>query len=437
MFTSKDIKAKILYNLCTRPEQVQWFTFYDCAYRYSLVLLAFCWALVTSPISFFVYTLEYNTIWYGKVLGYAMSIFFPVMPAFLCVTQVFVIIKKKFFDKSNWQDDGPGRVFFVKPKNPIGSFIWDCYLTQSMYVGQYFLVGTNKKAIEHTWVDTILTKDFWRNHLKDVNARVPRELARHDYDKFTRDNSYDIGNVVVKIHDSYLGIGDSFWRRGEDFNTVDELEEKVCKEYKGKEALVLEWVEPDPALGVHSLDIITVRTPDDDVKVLSVLVWADCTGSSSHTTHAGYTIDLETETVVAPTGWYSPFFATQSDSLVGTKYKGIREACEDAVQAHKNIKHKWLTAVGWDCMIMENDEVVFFEGNFAGARTPRRMFLSLDHLTAFIQHLFWPFGGKGSVRPGNQGFFSHTTGGNASIKALGFLVTAIVSTFFALAAAQK
>jgi hypothetical protein len=30
--------------------------------------------------------------------------------------------------------DGPGRVFFLKPKNPIAAFIWDCYLTQSMCV---------------------------------------------------------------------------------------------------------------------------------------------------------------------------------------------------------------------------------------------------------------------------------------------------------------
>ena len=35
---------------------------------------------------------------------------------------------KSLFETSNWQTDGPGRVFFMKPDNPIGSFIWDCAL---------------------------------------------------------------------------------------------------------------------------------------------------------------------------------------------------------------------------------------------------------------------------------------------------------------------
>ena len=35
---------------------------------------------------------------------------------------------KSLFETSNWQTDGPGRVFFMKPSNPIGSFVWDCAL---------------------------------------------------------------------------------------------------------------------------------------------------------------------------------------------------------------------------------------------------------------------------------------------------------------------
>lgn len=67
-------------------------------------------------------------------------------------------------------------------------------------------------------------------------------------------------------------------------------------------------------------------------------------------------------------------------------------------------RYKWLTAVGWDCMIMKGDEVVFFEGNFAGARTPRRMFMSFSHFWAFTTSMFWPFGSGNSVRPGAQAF---------------------------------
>jgi len=58
----------------------------------------------------------------------------------------------------------------------------------------------------------------------------------------------------------------------------------IGNEFDGRLALVLELVRPKPELGVHSLDIITMRTPDDDVKVISVLLWADCTTDSSHST---------------------------------------------------------------------------------------------------------------------------------------------------------
>jgi hypothetical protein len=68
------------------------------------------------------------------------------------------------------------------------------------------------------------------------------------------------------------------------------------------------------------------------------------------------------------------------------------------VEAHKNIEHKWLTAVGWDMMVME-DELVFFEGNFAGARTPRRIFLSFSNLLEFMTNYFWPFGSENNITP--------------------------------------
>jgi len=83
----------------------------------------------------------------------------------------------------------------------------------------------------------------------------------------------------------------------------------LAKEYEGKmDVLVLELVRPKASEGVHSIDIITMRTPEDEVKVLSCLFWTDCTTDSSHSTQAGYTIDVETETVVAPADWYSVYF---------------------------------------------------------------------------------------------------------------------------------
>ena len=43
-------------------------------------------------------------------------------------------------------------------------------------------------------------------------------------------------------------------------------------------------------------------------------------------------------------------------------------------------------------MVMKNGEVVFFEGNFAAARIPRRMFLAPQNLHEFIRMFAWPFG---------------------------------------------
>ena len=186
--------------------------------------------------------------------------------------------------------EGPGRVFFVKPPNPIASFIWDLYLNQSMFVGQYLLVGTNDDAIEHTWFDSLLTKDFWRGALDGVGARLPRQLGEWNDTEYTSYHPLGDSDVVVKLPDSYLGIGDSFWNKGKDYNTEEELVALLAKEYAGKkDVLVLELVRPKKSEGVHSIDIITMRTPNDEVRVLSCLFWTDCTTDSSHSTQAGLT----------------------------------------------------------------------------------------------------------------------------------------------------
>jgi len=210
---------------------------------------------------------------------------------------------------------------------------------------------------------------------------------------------------VIKLPDAYLGIGDSFWNHGVDYSREAELQERMAneKQYAGKEALVLELVRPKKDMGVHSVDIVTMRTPDDKVKILTCLIWTDCTTSSSHSCEAGYTIDVETETIIAPTAWYSPYFMTQKSDKLGQVIPGVKKCCEQAVAAHMALKEKWLVAVGWDCMIQENG-AVFFEGNFAGARTPRRVFLSIETFKEFVFNYFWPFGNGTSARPGRQAY---------------------------------
>jgi hypothetical protein len=166
-------------------------------------------------------------------------------------------------------------------------------------------VGTHPDAIDHTWYDSILTKHFWRETLEGVNARLPRKLGTWDGKALEvhYEGAIERCDLVVKIPDSYLGIGDSFWNKGRDFKTLDDVITLLKRDqsdggYLGKEALVLELVRPKASLGVHSMDVVTIRTPGDGVKVLSALLWTDCTTDSSHSCQAGYVLDVETETVV-------------------------------------------------------------------------------------------------------------------------------------------
>lgn len=208
------------------------------------------------------------------------------MPLAMILMELCKVVKSYW--EVDWMMEGPGRVFFIKPDGMVKSFMWGCYITQSCFIGQFFLCGTSDNAIQHTWYDTILTKNFWRKTLTEVDARLPRDLAHWDGKGNLTLNYPDLmckGDIVIKINDSYLGIGDAFMSLGKDYKTVEDIRAKLSEDtYKGKEALVLELVRPKKSLGVHSFDIITMRTPDDDVKVISILLWTDCTTQSSHST---------------------------------------------------------------------------------------------------------------------------------------------------------
>ena len=68
---------------------------------------------------------------------------------------------------------------------------------------------------------------------------------------------------------------------------------------------------------------------------------------------------------------------------MGTKLPGLRGAVELAIEAHRDALRElpWLRMVGWDLMLTDNGPV-FFEGNFAQMRLPRRVFLTWDTLLA-------------------------------------------------------
>jgi len=400
----KSLTLPGLFTRCatagTKGERV-FFSTYDMVYRYALTVLMYYWCLVTSPVAFTYYTFKHHLLWYGTFQGLVLFCFLPIMPIGIALLVCCQRVKGLFV--KDWMMEGPGRVFFVKPKGFFAAFLWDCFLNQSMFIGQFLLAGSSDDAIQHTWQDAILTKDYWRSALTKVGARLPKELGRWTGEKVEWFYPLGTADVVVKLPDAYLGIGDSFWNHGKDYKTQGDLEKRMKEEYDGKEALVLELVRPKKDMGVHSIDIITMRTPDDKVQVLSVLLWTDCTTDSSHSCQAGYTVDVETEKIIAPTAWYSPAFVQQKSDMVGQVVPGTKKAVEQAVAAHKLLNEKWLVAVGWDCMIQESGSI-FFEGNFAGARTPRRMFLSAATLKEFVCNYFWPFGTGTSTRPGRQAF---------------------------------
>lgn len=266
------------------------------------------------------------------------------------------------------------------------------------------MIGTNPNGIQHTWEDTILTKSFWRRHFTKSGASTPKELAvwdgngKIDYHVDQKKTA----KAIIKVDNSYLGMGDKIVK---DFDLSTEkgkkdIKEIFEKEYKNQKALLLDFVLPNNKLKTHTLDIVTIKCPDGNYQVLSCLFWGDCQEDTSHTATAAYTIDVGTEQIASQLAQYCVYFNKEvRTGPIGRKIPGIQEACRLAIEAHKNVnkEQEWLTAVGWDCMITEDSQVVFFEGNFACARCPRNMFLNASNLKDFITDFFWPFDANKSV----------------------------------------
>jgi hypothetical protein len=315
----------------------------------------------------------------------------------LCGIEVLKRLKDAMpWAETDWKLKGPGRVFFERPPSLLASLLLDFYLSLSVFSGTFLQYGTDRDALTHTWYDEITTKEYWFGLLDKAGARRPLQLAAWD-GSAVRNVGPGVGhgtcNVVCKLSDSYLGIGDKVLKRGEDFSSLADVQRvlAVDPEYKGKPAVISEFVRPTTSISlssngfgaVHSLDILTIRT-QHGVRVLNALLWTDCETWSSHSCMAGYILDVHSETVVAPTAWYSPHFAKQSATLLGTRLPGVREACEAAVAAHEACELPWMTTIGWDAMITP-DGVFFFEGNVAAYRTPRRMFLTPSLTAEFLK----------------------------------------------------
>mmetsp|Transcript_11411 Transcript_11411/g.35234 ORF Transcript_11411/g.35234 Transcript_11411/m.35234 type:complete len:407 (-) Transcript_11411:386-1606(-) len=352
----------------------------------------FYYGLLTQPATFIRFSYRYNKLWCGGWLGgLAMTLVLPATPFIFAGLEWAKRLKTTLVPHEDWKTAGPGRTWFTPPKSMLATLVFDAYSPLQTYVGAFVLFGDDPVGIMHTWYDEVCTKEWWTDKLTRVGARMPRQLGSWEGDRLVdEDKGVADGNcdLVCKISDSYLGIGDHVFRRGVDFKVREDIEAvlKADPQYDGKRAVLRELIRPTGAMRVssdgygqvHSLDILTLCT-EQGVKVLSLVLWTDCTTWSSHSATVGYLVDVETETIVAPTAWYAPHFAAmESAPLVGQKVDGARAACMSAIAAHEECLkdgHDWLTTVGWDCMITDEGPV-FFEGNVAAYRTPRRMILT-------------------------------------------------------------
>ncbi len=385
-----------IYGMCLSaapPCKQRWFSLLDVATRSWLAVGMFYRLLITEPLPLILFAYRWNRLWYGRIAGLLLTLTLPAFPAFLWAVEAAKRLNEALnpWIGVDWKMQGPGRVFFVRPDGLVASLLWDFYLAISVFACSYLQYGTDPQAIDHCWYDSVCTKEYWNTLLDAAGARRPRQLGYWDgatlqpVGKGVGSGSADL---VTKICDSYLGIGDRVLGRGGSgplgFKTHADVHAILAAdpEYAGRPAMVCELVSPATGVRIsssgfgntHSLDLITMRTRRG-VQLVTALLWTDCDGWSSHTCSAGYIIDVETETIVAPTAWYSPHFATQKSSLVGARIPGAKEACAAAVRAHEACKLPWMTTIGWDAMLTD-DGVCFFEGNVSAYRTPRRVFLS-------------------------------------------------------------
>eukprot|EP01062_Namystynia_karyoxenos_P076954 TRINITY_DN763_c0_g2_i1.p1 TRINITY_DN763_c0_g2~~TRINITY_DN763_c0_g2_i1.p1 ORF type:complete len:511 (+),score=176.29 TRINITY_DN763_c0_g2_i1:82-1533(+) len=405
---TESLTAGEAYSLCTflSKSDHPWFSLTDCATRCALSCGTFYWYAVTHPLSFFLFSWQYNRIWYSKqqTRAFVLSLLYPALPLALIVLELVAAVQRAF---SPPPEDTASKLWFSTPPGMLAPLLWGCNMNVGRMVALFMLCGRDPTALEHIIEERLTTKDFWRDLMAQGGCRVPHQVARWTGDKLVLDRPIDDTDVVIKLTDAFFGIGDQFLVNGRDFRSAADLERhlqtstyvdyegQTCS-YRGRDVLILEYCRPAEHIGVHSMDILTVCT-HEGVKVLSCLLWGECTGPSSHSTTAGYCVDIEKEEVVAPCRWYAPYFATASQKLVGMKVPGIKRACAQAIAAHSMTPHKWMKTIGWDCMILRSGEVVFFEGNFGTIRIPRRIFLAPGVTNTFLRMYSWPLAARPEV----------------------------------------
>lgn len=369
--------------------------------------------------------------------------------------KVLNVVDKVFgWDAKRKESIWDTNIFFLPPDGLAAAILWDFYKECHMYIGGMLLCGNDDMGIQASYVDTVTNKHYWRDILRDVGALVPKKRAEWDGYSITWSEGMSPScvegqDLVLKLHNSYLGIGDRFLEHGVDFHTAEDLEmlirdkypassltgeplteeealaaEKVAEE-KGSGTrdrapsvdappvagalIIMDWVrplkgiEPAPSNDVHQLDILTLRVPGKGVQLASCMYWGDCTNATTHTARSGFVCDVESETILEKASWYGPYFSkfVPKEDTVGRRLPGMKEAIAMSIKAHEKADLPFLATVGWDAMITPNGPV-FFEGNFGISRMPRRIFLNWSNFFFLLFHQRFLFGPPAVEKPKSQ-----------------------------------
>ena len=369
----------------------KWFSICDISSRIVLAFVAFLCALLSRPIALIKYTYLFNKIFSGKIKAISSVVLLPFWPIIVFLNTL-IFNNLSFLPMLNVNDDALESLqFFTNNLSPTASVLFDFSQELCNYVGNFYILGPNQEAIQTMYWDTDkTTKVFWRKQLSDQGARIPTEVGVWDGDKLELKEKLDkYKSLLIKVTDSCMGIGDLFLRQGSDYKSPEDIEQIFQSKYPGKHCLLIEFIAAHPDLKVHSLDILTARDPTGNVQLVDIVVWA---GSASETSHGAtncYMIDPHTGLTCNYGKWYNPNFVNTSPEGLGVYYPGVAEAVVTAVETHEKLPYSWLNVVGWDCMVTEDSDILFFEGNLAAWRCPRRLFLSLSNLIYFIGYISW------------------------------------------------
>eukprot|EP00419_Tripos_fusus_P027879 CAMPEP_0172725172 /NCGR_PEP_ID=MMETSP1074-20121228/87743_1 /TAXON_ID=2916 /ORGANISM="Ceratium fusus, Strain PA161109" /LENGTH=406 /DNA_ID=CAMNT_0013551877 /DNA_START=65 /DNA_END=1285 /DNA_ORIENTATION=- len=267
------------------------------------------------------------------------------------------------------------------------------YMYKDLVEALTWAIGGFGRQINPSWFH----KNVWRGILPFAGCTVPPCVAQWNHKRQAVDWLLPLpeADLIVKPVWGGLGAGDFSLRRGVDWTSQLEAEDKIkagIKEAIAAEPylpimdfLILERILPDPSLGVHSFEILTMRTGDD--RVVTARIGIHCGGSlwTSHGSPYFLMVDPETETICCPEQWLKIRQGWPANpDMMGRKIPGMRAMCRQAEAAHQLIiaasrmdpKLAWLKkepfrVIGWDAMVTEHGNLVWFEGNMPLLRLSR------------------------------------------------------------------